>query len=76
MNQHTTIMIIIGLAVTGVAYFLWKQEKADNSEAGLGFLEALAGGSLGSAVGNQPDSTSFGNESGQNALTGAIYGQS
>ena len=75
MNHDTLIFIIIGAAVTGAAYFLWKQEQAPNDESGLGFVETLAGGSLGSAVGGVPDSTAFGNESGQNALTGAIYGQ-
>ena len=74
MNHDTSIFLIIGAAVTGAAYFLWKQEQPDD-EAGLGFVETLAGGSLGSAVGGVPDSTAFGNESGQNALTGAIYGQ-
>ena len=74
MNHDTLIFLIIGAAVTGAAYFLWKQEQA-NDESGLGFVETLAGGSLGSAVGGVPDSTAFGNESGQNALTGAIYGQ-
>ena len=58
MKHDTLIYIVIGSAIIGVAYYLWKQEQAPPPTASGGFgttantaLGYILGGAVGAAAG-------------------------
>lgn len=52
MKHETLIYVVIGSAIVGVAYYLWKQEQAaPAASASTSTSSAVLGGLLGGIVG-------------------------
>lgn len=71
MKHETFIYIIIGSAVVGVAYYLWKQEQVSSTSSSGGILS----GAVSSIQNNPAASLAVDSELGLTGLAGWIYGE-